>query len=431
MKKKVLIISYYWPPSGGAGVQRWLKYARYLLECGIEPIVVTVDVQKASYPVIDNSLLYEVPKKVKVHHTDTFEPFEVYRILSGKKQIPFAGFANEGKLTLFKRFVRFIRGNLFIPDARKGWNSYAFKKCCELIESQNIDTLLVTSPPQSSQLIGLQLKQKYKLKWIADIRDPWTDIYYYDKLLHTKWAKKKDLKYEKAVLETADEIIVVSNSIKHMFSQKSERILATKIHVIPNGFDENDFKVPSPTPSSEFVITYTGTITGDYKIEAFLKALKKLQGEKKETKFKLRFVGSVSGEIKKLLELHLKFNSEIIPHVAHAESVKYLLSSTLLLLAIPDVKDNEGILTGKLFEYLASQKAIICLGPVKGEAAHIIMECNAGKTFEYADEKEIYTSLEANWTEWKNGNELRSFSGNYKKYSRQLQAKQIAEIIQR
>ncbi|MBL0048895.1 MAG: glycosyltransferase [Bacteroidetes bacterium] len=429
MNKKILIITYYWPPSGGAGVQRWLKYSRYLLNSGILPIVVTVDAQKAAYPVIDNSLLYEIPKEVKVHSTDTFEPFEIYRILSRKKQIPFAGFANEGKLTLFKRTVRFIRGNFFIPDARKGWNKYAFEKCCELIEKENIDTILVTSPPQSSQLIGLQLKKKYQLKWIADIRDPWTDIYYYDKLLHTKRSKKKDLRYEREVLENADKVIVVSNSIKKMFAAKSDKIASEKIHVMPNGFDENDFKVSAPESNNEFIITYTGTITGDYKIESFLKAFKILIEKNRDTKFKLRFVGSVSGEIKNLLERILKFNSEIIPHVAHAESVKYLLSSTLLLLAIPDVKDNEGILTGKLFEYLASQKPIICLGPVHGEAAQIISDCVAGKSFQYDAESEIHAALEHSFKNWKNGILLREKSDSYKKYSRQIQAKEIAEII--
>ena len=427
--KKVLIITYYWPPSGGAGVQRWLKYARYLLDCGIQPVVVTVDPLQASYPVIDNSLLYEIPAAVKVHTTDTYEPFEVYRIISRKKQIPFAGFANEGKVTFFKKFVRFIRGNLFIPDARKGWNKFAFKKCCELIEKENIDTILVTSPPQSSQLIGLQLKKKYQLKWIADIRDPWTDIYYYDKLLHTNWAKKTDLRYEREVLENADKIIVVSNSIKKMFVQKSSKILEDKIHVIPNGFDENDFKIKAPEAGPDFVITYTGTITGDYKIEAFVRALKQLIENNRQTKIKLRFVGSVSGDIKGILEKNLKFNSEIIPHVAHAESVKYLMSSSLLLLAIPDVKDNKGILTGKLFEYLASQKLILCLGPSDGEAAEILRECKAGNTCDYDAENEIFTSLQASFTEWKNGNELRGATEKYKKYSRQIQAKEISEIV--
>ncbi len=429
MNKKILIITYYWPPSGGAGVQRWLKYSRYLLDCGITPLVVTVDAQKAAYPVIDNSLLYEIPKEVKVHATDTFEPFEVYRIVSRKKQIPFAGFANEGKVTLFKKVVRFIRGNFFIPDARKGWNKYAFAKCCELIEKEKIDTILVTSPPQSSQLIGLQLKKKYQLKWIADIRDPWTDIYYYDKLLHTKRSRKKDLRYEREVLENADKVIVVSNAIKNMFSAKSEKINSDKIHVIPNGFDENDFRIATPDASPDFIITYTGTITGDYKIETFLIALKKLIEQNKAVKFKLRFVGSVSGEIKNLLEKNLKFNSEIIPHVAHAESVKYLLSSTLLLLAIPDVKDNEGILTGKLFEYLASQKPILCLGPQQGEAAQIIAECAAGKTFNYAAENEIFNDLDSNFQKWKSAVDMRIKSATYKKYSRQIQAKKIAEII--
>ncbi len=429
MVKKILIITYYWPPSGGAGVQRWLKYSRYLPDNQIQPIVVTVDPQKASYPVIDNSLLYEVPSSVKVHFTDTFEPFEMYRIVSRKKQIPFAGFANEGKLTMFKKFVRFIRGNFFIPDARIGWNKYAFAKCCALIEKENIDTILVTSPPQSSQLIGLRLKKKYKLKWIADVRDPWTDIYYYDKLLHTAWAKKKDLKYEREVLENADEIIVVSQSIKNIFAKKSPTISANKIHVIPNGFDENDFKSKTVGISNDFIITYTGTITGDYKIEAFLIALKNLINQNKETKIKLRFVGSVSGEIKNILEKHLKFHVDIVPHVAHAASVNYLLSSTILLLAIPDVKDNEGILTGKLFEYLASQKYILCLGPPHGDAAQIISECGAGGTWDYDQETEIFQQLERLLKSWKAEEELRNPSQNHKKYSRQLQAKEIAQII--
>ena len=427
--KKVLIITYYWPPSGGAGVQRWLKYSKYLLEFGIEPIIVTVNADEASYPVIDNSLLYEIPEAIRVYHTHTFEPFEFYKTLSGKKQIPYAGFANEGKLTIFKKAMRFIRGNFFIPDARKGWNKYAFKQCCELIAKEKIETIIVTSPPHSSQLIGLELKRKFKLKWIADIRDPWTDIYYYDKLLHTSWAKKKDAHYEREVLESTDEIIVVSNSIKKMFLQKSNSIQSEKIHVIPNGYDENDFEKTVQNTSSEFIITYTGTITGEYKIDSFISALKKLIGGYPEIKFRLRFVGSVSGEIKNKLENTLNAFTEIIPHVAHAESVKYLLSSTLLLLAIPDVKDNEGILTGKLFEYLASQKLILCLGPTDGEAAQIIKDCNAGKTFNYDDEKEIFSALEEILDDWKKEKQLRLFSDNFKKYSRQIQANEIAEII--
>lgn len=427
--KKVLVISYYWPPSGGAGVQRWLKYSKYLPEFGIEPVVVTVNPGEAAYPVIDNSLLYEVPKSIKVHTTRTFEPFEFYKLLSRKKQIPFAGFANEGKVTLFKKLMRFIRGNFFIPDGRIGWNNYAFEKCCELIESQNIDTFLITSPPQSSQLIGLKLKKKYKLKWIADIRDPWTDIYYYNKLYHTSWAKKKDARYEREVIEQADHLIVVSEAIKNSFAGKTTKVDLSKIHVIPNGFDENDFANKQADNPPEFVITYTGTITADYKIDAFIDGFKELINEHKDVKFKLRFVGSVAGVQKGQFEKKLYHAVEFVNHVSHVESINYLMRSTLVLLAIPDVKGNEGILTGKLFEYLASQKFIFCLGPVNGEAAQIIEECEAGISFEHSDAIGIKEGLLGLLNKWKAQEVLRKNSSQYKKYSRQIQAKNIAEII--
>ena len=197
--KKVLIITYYWPPSGGAGVQRWLKFVKYLPEFNIHPYVLSVDPQYASFPVLDESLEKEVPESVQVFKTKSREPFSFYKKITGESEIPYAGFVNQGNPGLLNKIARVIRGNLFIPDARVGWNKFALKKAIEIIQKYEIDTLITTSPPHSTQLIGLKLKNKTGVNWIADLRDPWTDIYYYKQMYHTIWAKKLDEKYEKKV----------------------------------------------------------------------------------------------------------------------------------------------------------------------------------------------------------------------------------------
>jgi hypothetical protein len=182
--KKVLIITYYWPPSGGAGVQRWLKFAKYLPEYGWEPIILTIDPAYAAYPVTDDSLISEIPSTVKVFTTPAVDYFSIYK--KDKSRIPTAGFANSRENTVKDKILRFIRGNFFIPDPRKGWNGFAFKKACEIIETEGIKHVITTSPPHSTQLIGTKIKRKYpEIKWIADLRDPWTDIYYYDQFYPT------------------------------------------------------------------------------------------------------------------------------------------------------------------------------------------------------------------------------------------------------
>ncbi|MBA7559552.1 hypothetical protein ES708_01167 [subsurface metagenome] len=188
--KKVLIITYYWPPSGGAGVQRWLKFVKYLPEFNIQPYVLSVNPKYASFPLLDKSLEKEVPESVQVFKTKSREPFSFYKKVTGESEIPYAGFVNQGNPGFLNKIARAIRGNLFIPDARVGWNKFALKKALEIIQKYEIDTLITTSPPHSTQLIGLKLKNKTGVNWIADLRDPWTDIYYYKQMYHTIWAKK-------------------------------------------------------------------------------------------------------------------------------------------------------------------------------------------------------------------------------------------------
>ena len=285
MPKKVLIITYYWPPSGGAGVQRWLKFAKYLPESGWEPVILTIDSEYAAYPVTDNSLASELPLSVKIHKTPAIDYFSIYK--KDKSKIPAAGFANSVDNTLKGKLLRFIRGNFFIPDPSRGWNKYAFKKACEIIGTEGIKHVITTSPPHSTQLIGLKIKKKYPgIKWIADLRDPWTDIYYYEQFYPTFISRIIDSGFEKNVLKNADRIITVGASLKSLFSSKVKGV-ENKTDVVTNGYDQADFKGITAIAPSRFTITYVGTLSDIYPVGGLIASLKYLRSEGKD--FVLRY----------------------------------------------------------------------------------------------------------------------------------------------
>ena len=383
--KKILIITYYWPPSGGAGVQRWLKFTKYLPEYGLEPIVLTVDPAMASYAQTDESLEQEVPGSLRVYRTKTVEFYNLYKHLTGKKEIPYGGFANDGEDSFLQRMARVVRGNLFIPDPRKGWNRYAYRKAAELIRQYRIDLVLTSSPPHSTQLIGLKLKKKLGIRWIADLRDPWTDIYYYRELHHSSLARKVDRDLELAVLRNADRVITVSQDVKRIFAEKLTEGPASKFIVIPNGYDEDDFRQTVELPDGKFVITYTGTISEAYDMTGFLDALS-LMNEQQRTEILLRFVGKVPASvIEKIRQKVPDIDLDLGGYVDHQESVRYLLRSSLQLLIIPKVENNKGIVTGKFFEYLASGKPVLAIGPRGGDLDQLMEETGCGKLFEYQD----------------------------------------------
>ena len=383
--KKVLIITYYWPPSGGAGVQRWLKFAKYLPEFGWQPVILTVDPSYASYPQRDESLAGEIDPNCLVYTTKSFELYNLYKLISGKKEVPYGGFANESKEGLLQKISKFLRGNFLLPDPRKGWNRYALKKASALIREFNIDTVVTTSPPHSTQLIGLKLKKKFNIKWIADLRDPWTDIYYYNQFKHTALARKIDLQFERKVVENADLLVTVSEDVKRIFASKSSLPVAAKTVVIPNGYDEDDFlnkKVPAETKK---VITYTGTISEAYPVDCFLEALVSLE-ENLKSQILIRFVGKVPPSVvQKFRDTGLEI--DLVGYVDHPKSIEYLFRSHLLLLVIPEVKNNHGILTGKFFEYLASRKPVLAIGPTQGDLAKIMKQTNCGQLFDYRDKE--------------------------------------------
>jgi glycosyltransferase involved in cell wall biosynthesis len=425
---KVLIITYYWPPSGGAGVQRWVKLSKYLLETGITPYILTVDEQYASYMQTDKSLEDDIPSDIKVYKTRSFEPIRIYEKLVGKKNVPTAGFSNVDNNSIGQKLINAIRSNLFIPDPRKGWVKYAYEKAVEIIKNENIDLVITSSPPHSSQLIGLKLKNKLGIKWVADLRDPWTDIYYYKILGHSFISKIIDQKLEKKVLINADRLIVVSKHIKDLFVKKDPLIDPGKCHIVPNGYDPTDFKDLIKSENATFTICYTGTMANTYDPEVFINALAKLKETNTESNIKLQMIGYISDNIKSLISNKIP-GLELIPNVPHNEIVKYQKNADLLLLVIPDIKHAEGILTGKIFEYLASGNPIIGIGPENGDAAKIIDQCNAGKFFDRNKQKEITKYLENCINNFYTKKPFESNITEINKFSRKEQSVQIKQIL--
>jgi glycosyltransferase involved in cell wall biosynthesis len=423
--KKVLIVSYYWPPSGGAGVQRWLKLSNYLAELGVQLFIVTVSEDKASYMQWDESLLNDVNPKVEVHKTDSFEPINYYARLVGKKNVPTAGFSNVNNKSWKQQLVNRIRSNFFIPDPRVGWKRFATKKAIELIKEHHIETVITTSPPHSTQLVGKSLKKAFpSLKWIVDFRDPWTDIYYYKLLGHSYISKTIDAKYEREIVEGADQIITAGQKFKDSFQSKTNIDISAKTVVIPNGYDPKDFEV-KVSRNSRFTISYTGTMSDYYQPEVFFRALNKLIKNNPNVPIDFLFIGTTSANIKEIATNLLGSNVQFLPPVSHKAIVKYMQQSHLLLLV---TQGTEGTIPGKTFEYLASERTIVCIG--KGDAADIIAECSAGESFERSEEKAILAYLEQCLNYHQNNSWPIPNYDQIKKHSRPFQAEQVMKLIQ-
>ncbi len=327
-----------------------------------------------------------------------------------------------------EKISRFIRGNFFLPDARRGWNKYALHEAQKLIEKKEIDIVLTSSPPHSSQLIGLKLKTIYHIPWVADLRDPWTDIYYSKQLFPTFLAKHIDAYYERKVLENADKIIVVSKAIKNLFLSKSKKINPDKIIVIPNGFDQSDFEAIPHKKNAVFTIAYTGTIAETYDLSTFALACKTSFVDRK-IPFLIRFAGSSRSMVEPLLDKYgLSKFSEILPLVRHRKSIEILQKSDALLLLIPNVKENEGILTGKLFEYLGARKPIIGIGPTDGDAAEIVESCHAGKMIPYGDNRQLSAYLTKLFAQWQ-ADELEVADDRIRNFTRQSQTENLSKEL--
>jgi glycosyltransferase involved in cell wall biosynthesis len=383
--KKVLIISYYWPPSGGAGVQRWLKFAKYLPEFGWEPHIYTPENPEA--PAQDESLLNDIPKEVVVIKQPIFEPYGFYKKFTGNKKSVNAGFLSENKDSR-KKFTEqlsiWVRGNLFIPDARKFWIKPSIKFLIEYIQKEGIEVVVSSGPPHSMHLIAMGLKKKLKIKWIADFRDPWTNIDFYKDLMLTKAADRKHHRLEKEVLQTADEVITIGNTMAEEF----EDIRKAKVQVITNGYDSDDFEFVKKEATDDFVIVHVGSINPDRNHAIFWEGLKELCENNSEfaEKLRIRFIGKLDYSVLESVEKYgLKSLFESINYVPHEQVKGYLFDADMLYLPLNNTPNAKGILSGKFFEYLATAKPILGIGHPQGDAAKIMRETKAGLMIDFSE----------------------------------------------
>lgn len=423
--KKVLLIAYYWPPSGGPGVQRWLKMTHYLAELGCDITVLTVRPEMASYPHTDERMVEDVHASIKVIQTDAFNPYRVFGKGSEKKGVA-ANFSipKRGRLKFW--LLSFLRSHLFIPDPRRGWNRWAKREAIKLCKSEDFDAVITTSPPHSTQLIGLHLKRKLGIRWIVDFRDPWTQIFYYNSLGHSQLSRWIDRRYEKSVVTEADHILHVGDTMKEMLSAEHP-ISQRKSTVIHNGFDERDFMhiVPEVNEST-FDIAYTGTLSSMYNFQPLFRAIDACQLRNSNVRF--RIAGQVPLEIQHEIQ-GMCSRVEFVGELPHDQITSVQVNADLLLVILADVDHAGYILSGKVFEYLRAGNRILCLGPKDGDAAAVISKCKAGKTFERDEEAEMEDFILQCIEEKQRGIDFRSDAEVVQEFARESLAKKVWELL--
>jgi len=426
---KVLIVTYYWPPAGGPGVQRVLSFARYLPEFGWEPVILTVE--NGDYPSEDYSLISQIPDNLKVYKIPAREPFNLYRRLTGKKtgeKIPSHILGSHHKQSLMERLSRFIRLNLFIPDARIGWIPNCVKTGLQIIEKEKPNLIFSSSPPHSLQLAARKISRKSNVKWVADFRDPWSDFFHYQEKGRLCPAQYLDLFFEKSVLKSVDAAVSVSPAVIKLFNEKSPDL---KTSVIFNGFNHKDFENVPAFRDPRFTIFYAGNMRKSQNPDTFLNALQSMI-EKGKDNINLRIAGTVHPDIQQAMDKrNLKDNCTFLGYLEHREVIREMINADLLLLLIPDTPKNEGIITGKLFEYIASGNPVLGFGPEQGDAAHILKETGMGSMIDYQkDPEHILEQYYAVYDE----NRKRShnvFSEAVLKYSRESAALKLAEYLEK
>lgn len=423
--KKVLIITYYWPPAGGPGVQRWLKFAKYLPEFDIQPIVYVPE--NPTYPIVDVNLEKEVSENVIVLKNKIFEPYQLASIFSKNKtkKISSGIIPNQKKQTFLEKMLLWIRGNLFIPDARVFWVNPSVSYLENYITENNIDTIITSGPPHSLHLIGMELKEKLKITWFADFRDPWTTIGYHKSLRLSTSAERKHKALEYRVLNTADTIIVTSKTTKTEF----EAITNKPITVITNGYDNET--VSKVALDSKFSLAHIGSFLSERNPNVLWESLIELINEIPDfkTHLELKLIGAVSQEVLDTIsEFNLDYYLNNLGYVSHSEAVAHQRNSQVLLLIEINSEETKSIIPGKLFEYMVSNRPIIAIGPKDSDFAEIITETNTGVFFEYSQKEELKSTIKLYYNQFLEG-KLQSYGVGLQKYSRKNLTKELVQLI--
>jgi hypothetical protein len=423
--KKVLIITYYWPPAGGPGVQRWLKFVKYLPEFGIEPIVYCPENPK--YPIMDTSMVSEVSSALEVIQAPINEPYKLAQLLSRSKTSDLSKgiITGQKKQTITEKLLLFVRGNFFIPDARVSWVKPSFSFLSDYIKIHKVDTIITTGPPHSLHLIGLKLKQSHSLKWITDFRDPWTHIGYHKKLKLTRLSKRKHKQLEASVLMNSDQIIVTSPQTKLILSKRTK----SPVIVITNGYDFEINK--SCKLDTKFTLSHVGNLQDGRNPEFLWKTLHDLvQNSIDFSKhFRLNLIGYISEAVLNSIRIYgLEAYTNYSGYVSHSEALEYQSRTQLLLLIEENSKETKYIIPGKLFEYIASRRPIIAIGPDGSDIENIVTKSASGNYFRY-EESELLSSVILGYFERYKRNDLYVEPKEIEKYSRRNLTFELSKLL--
>ncbi|MEI7595141.1 MAG: glycosyl transferase family 1 [Bacteroidota bacterium] len=424
--KKVLIITYYWPPSGGAGVQRWLKFVKYFRDFGWEPIVYTP--LNGEFPVIDLSLEKDIPSGIKVIKHPIWEPYSFYKKFTGQKKSSKInhGFLSENKKPKFSEKISvWLRGNFFIPDARVFWVKPSIKFLTKYLTENPVDAIVSSGPPHSMHLIANNLKQKFHVKWIADFRDPWTEIDFYKDLMLSNWADKKHRKLEHEILTNADEVVVIGNTMAEGF----KNIVNREYQVITNGYDESDIAI-NKVLDEKFSLAHIGTINKDRNPESLWIVLQeKIQNTVFASKLEIKLIGKVDYQVIQQIEQYkLTDYLNKVDYIPHEEVIKQQQSSFILLLLLNNTPNAKGILTGKFFEYLAAKRPILAIGPTDGDVAKILNETDAGRISDFNDTQSLSNNIDYYFNQFLSKTK-ESKTPNISQYSRRELTKEFSKIL--
>lgn len=426
---RILLISYYWPPAGGGGVQRWLKMSKYIADLpDVELLVYTPE--NGEVPVVDESLISEVDARIKVIKTPIWEPYSWYKRFTGRKKDEkvYSGFISDKKESWMQKLAVFIRGNLFIPDARMFWIKPSVKFLSAYLKDHPVDVVISTGPPHSMHRIALGLKKRLNIRWIADFRDPWTNIDFYHQLRLTRWGDRRHHRMEAEVLQHADRIVTVSPSWAKDFKRLCGR---DDIEVINNGYDPADFKGDAVPPEHTFTICHIGSMNKDRNVPGLWKALAELKEEGSMDTFRIKLVGQVDHAVLLAIQTAgLLEHLDHIPFKSHADVMDDLLSASILLLPVNDTPNSAGVVPGKLYEYMGAQRPILVIGPPTGDSATIVIKSDAGAVHGYDDVSGIKNSLLL-WQKSHRQGTLKQSSSDVEQYSRKALAEKYLALIDR
>ena len=382
--RRALIITYYWPPTGGSGVQRWLKFSKYLPENGWQPVIYTPS--NPEQLAVDESMLEEIPASAEVIKQPIREPYAIYHKLMGRGSAKGAGVnpINSQKKSFKQKLMLWVRSNFFVPDPRAGWVRPSVKFLCGYLQEHPVDVIITTGPPQSVHLIGRGLHRATGLPWVADFRDPWTRMFYFSNLPLLPWVRRRHYRLEKSVLDEASAVVSVTPRVQADFAART----STPVHLITNGYDESDFSEPlEPRTDGKFRMVHTGLFASDGNPLELWKALAGLCSESADfaSHLEIRLAGKVDPEIvDAATEAGLGAQLKLLGYLPHPESVRELREADVILLPLRHGPEYSKVYPGKIFECIAAGPVVLGIGPADSAAAELLRSCGAGDMVDWA-----------------------------------------------